>query len=172
MHLATIASLRDSCLRRPAPPPPPPLLQRPLHHLGKDMLDALQPLGTVSEQHASEMEALEPRRESIWGASSSPAPEMLLRLVLAGAPMLTCLRRLLLTIAMRGALPEPAFLECGRVLLDAFGAHHVLTLTALEAAGVPPPLPCAASPVLRSCGAAWTVAPWAALDAPHDLPHM
>lgn len=116
------------------------------------MIDALQPLGTVSEQHASEMDGLEPRRDSIWGSTASPAPEMLLRLVLSGAPMLTCLRRLLLTIATRGALPEAAFLECVRILLDAFGGHHVLTLTALEAAGALAPAPfahpaCSAQPL-------------------------
>lgn len=114
-------------------------MQRPLHHLVKDMLECLRPLGTLAEQHSAEMEALEPRREPIWGSAASPAPEELLRMVLDGAPLLTCLRRLLLTIAMRGALPEPAFLECVHVLLGAFGAHHVLTLTALEAAGMPLP---------------------------------
>lgn len=112
------------------------------------MVDQLQPLGTLSEQHASEMEALErrARREPLWGGGpSSTAPDMLLRLALSGAPLLTCLRRLLLTVAMRGALPDAAFMECVRILLDAFGAHHVLTITALEAAGTLPAANCLAA---------------------------
>ena len=48
-----------------------------------------------------------------------------------------CLRRLLLMVMMRGALSDAMFLECAAVLLDAFGAHHIHTLSALEAAGAP-----------------------------------
>lgn len=46
-----------------------------------------------------------------------------------------CVRRLVLLVMMRGALSESMFQECVTVLLDAFGAHHIHTLTALEAAG-------------------------------------
>jgi hypothetical protein len=50
-----------------------------------------------------------------------------------------CLRRLLLMVMMRGALSDAMLQECVTVLLDAFGAHHIHTLTNLEAAGPPPP---------------------------------
>lgn len=46
-----------------------------------------------------------------------------------------CLRRLLLMVMMRGALSDAMFHECVTVLLDAFGAAHIHTVTALEAAG-------------------------------------
>lgn len=39
-------------------------------------------------------------------------------------------------VMMRGALSDAMFQECVTVLLDAFGAHHIHTVTALEAAGL------------------------------------
>ena len=56
----------------------------------------------------------------------------------SGAPLQLCLRRLLLIVMMRGALSDAIFQECVAVLLDAFGAYHIHSLTALEAAGAPP----------------------------------
>ena len=63
-------------------------VQRPLHHLGKDMIDLLRPGGPLPEQHATEMDTLENRGRTgvsfFTNVSTSPA-EALLSLVLAGA---------------------------------------------------------------------------------------
>lgn len=67
------------------------VVQRPLHHLGKDMLDLLRPGGPCYEQHASEMEVLENRGRSggvplgFFGSAMASPAETLLSLVLAGA---------------------------------------------------------------------------------------
>ena len=122
-------------------------LQRPLHHLGKDMLAALKPGGPLPDQHAAEMDLLEnraQRRGGLFGANAAAgggggggsALDVLLELVLADAAIELCLRRLVLHIMLRGALPEAQLSEAFNLLLDAYGHEHIATLTNLEAAGL------------------------------------
>lgn len=114
-------------------------VQRPLHHLGKDMIDSLPAGGALPDHHAAEMEAVEERgarRPPLWGGAAAAAPaDMLLDLITAGASFELCLRRLLLHVMLRAALTEVQLEESFAVLLDAFGSQHIGTLTQLEAAG-------------------------------------
>jgi hypothetical protein len=113
-------------------------IQRPLHHLGKDMIDGLRAGGPLPEHHASEMEALEnrgSRRPVLWGAAEAGPVDTLLDLLLAGASFELCVRRLILHVMLRSALSEAQLTECFGLLLDAFGHQHIATLTNLEAAG-------------------------------------
>jgi hypothetical protein len=119
-------------------------VQRPLHYLGKDMLDALKPGGPLPEQHAAEMEFLEHRGArrpvpGLWvaagGGAGAPA-DTLLDLILAGASFELCVRRLTLHVMLRGALTDAQLADAFGALLDAFGHEHTATLTNLEAAGL------------------------------------
>jgi hypothetical protein len=101
------------------------------------MIDCLKAGGPLAEQHGAEVDLLEQRgrRDSLWGGSAGSPADMLLDLVLAGASFEMCIRRLMLTVMMRGALSDSQFSECVAMLLDVYGSHHIATLSALEAAG-------------------------------------